>query len=53
MEPDSPRGTIKRRGFMGLLAGVAVGGRTLLEARDARAAVYAARQASGAPATWP
>ena len=53
MEPDSRRGTIKRRGFMGLLAGVAVGGRTLVEARDARAAVYAARQASGAPATWP
>ena len=53
MEPDARRGTLKRRGFMGLMAGLAVGGRTLLEARDARAAVYAARQASGASIAWP
>lgn len=53
MEPDSRRGTLKRRGFMGLMAGLAVGGRTLVEARDARAAVYAARRASGNTTSWP
>ncbi len=53
MEPDSPRGTLSRRGFVGVLAGLAVGGRTLLDARDARAAVYATRQAVGAPTAWP
>jgi aryl-alcohol dehydrogenase-like predicted oxidoreductase len=53
MEPESPRGTTTRRGFVGLLAGLAVGGRTLFETRDAGAAVHAARQASGAAGDWP
>jgi aryl-alcohol dehydrogenase-like predicted oxidoreductase len=35
---------------MGMLA---VGGRTLLESRDARAAVYAVREAGGDTAAWP
>jgi aryl-alcohol dehydrogenase-like predicted oxidoreductase len=42
-----------RRRFMKALAIVGVGGRTLLSTRDARAAVYAAKEASGSPASWP
>ncbi len=53
MEPESPRGTTTRRGFVAMLGALAVGGRTLVEARDARAAVYAARQAGGTAGDWP
>lgn len=46
-------GAVSRRKFVQSAAMLAVGGRTLLDSRDARAAVYAAREAGGTPAPWP
>ena len=46
-------GSVSRRRFIQYLAMLAVGGRTLLDSRDARAAIYAARGAVGAQTAWP
>ena len=53
MGRDNDFGAISRRRFVQYLAMLAVGGRTLLDSRDARAALYAAREAGGATAEWP
>lgn len=47
------RGLPSRRRFLKALAVVGIGGRTLIATRDARAAVYAAKEASGAAGPWP
>ncbi len=53
MDPESPYSGLNRRSFLQYLAMIGVGGKTLLESRDARAAVYAAKDAGGATAEWP
>jgi aryl-alcohol dehydrogenase-like predicted oxidoreductase len=53
MEHERETASLSRRRFIQALAVLAVGGRTLLSTRDARAAIYAARGASGAEASWP
>ena len=53
MGRDNDFGAISRRRFVQYLAMLAVGGRTLLDSRDARAALYAARETGGATAEWP
>jgi aryl-alcohol dehydrogenase-like predicted oxidoreductase len=50
---DQDTGSISRRRFVQYLAMLIVGGRTLLNSGDARAAFYAARQAAGADGAWP
>ncbi len=45
--------SVDRRKFIQYLAMLAVGGRTLLTSGDARAAIYAARDAGGGVAAWP
>ncbi len=52
-DDERARDGLSRRRFVQLLAMLAVGGRTLLQSRDARAAVYAAREAAGASGGWP
>jgi len=47
MAPESPYSFVNRRKFIQYLAMVGVGGRTLLQTRDARAAVDAAKNAAG------
>ena len=46
-------GAINRRRFIQYLAMLTVGGRTFLNSGDARAAIYAAREAGGGEAAWP
>ena len=53
MTPDDPYGDVNRRKFMQYLAMLGVGGRTLLQSGDARAAAYAAKGAAGDKAEWP
>jgi aryl-alcohol dehydrogenase-like predicted oxidoreductase len=53
MRRDRDEGSISRRRFVQFLAMLAVGGRTFLNSGDARAAVYAAREAGGSEAAWP
>lgn len=53
MESERSTMSVSRRRFIQALAMLAVGGRTLLDSGDARAAVYAARVASGSQADWP
>jgi len=53
MDHDPDTQSISRRRFIQALAMLAVAGRTLLDSGDARAAVYAAREAGGAKAVWP
>jgi aryl-alcohol dehydrogenase-like predicted oxidoreductase len=53
MPSDSPRMLTSRRSLLRSLVAVGVGGRALLRTGDARAAVYAARDAAGSPADWP
>ena len=50
---DESGRSISRRKFVQALGALAVGGRTLLDSRDARAALYAAREAAGSPEAWP
>lgn len=52
-EPESRPPTKSRRSFLKMAAVAGIGGRTLLRTRDAGAAVYAAKAASGQPAEWP
>lgn len=47
------KGTTNRRTFLQYLGMLGVGGQTLLQSRDARAAVYAARDAIGESVPWP
>jgi aryl-alcohol dehydrogenase-like predicted oxidoreductase len=53
MGRDRDTGSISRRRFIQYLGMLAVGGRTLLSSGDARAAVYAAREAVGSEPDWP
>jgi aryl-alcohol dehydrogenase-like predicted oxidoreductase len=53
MGGDRDTGSISRRRFIQNLAMLAVGGRTFLSSGDARAAIYAAREAGGSEADWP
>jgi len=53
MDPESPYSALNRRSFLQYLAMIGAGGKTLLQSRDARAAVYAAKDAGGAAAEWP
>jgi aryl-alcohol dehydrogenase-like predicted oxidoreductase len=53
MGRDRDTGSISRRRFIQYLAMLAVGGRTFLSSGDARAAIYAAREAGGSEAAWP
>jgi aryl-alcohol dehydrogenase-like predicted oxidoreductase len=53
MGRDPDTGSISRRRFIQYLAMLAVGGRTFLNSGDARAAIYAAREAGGSEAAWP
>ncbi len=53
MGSDRDTGSISRRRFIQYLAMLAVGGRTLLSSGDARAAIYAAREAGGSEPDWP
>jgi aryl-alcohol dehydrogenase-like predicted oxidoreductase len=53
MGRDRATGSISRRRFIQYLAMLAVGGRTLLGSGDARAAIYAAREAAGTESDWP
>jgi aryl-alcohol dehydrogenase-like predicted oxidoreductase len=53
MTPDDPYGDVNRRKFMQYLAMLGVGGRTLLQSGDARAAAYAAKGAAGDKTEWP
>jgi hypothetical protein len=46
-------GRVSRRNFLTYAAILAVGWRTLLSSRDARAAVYAARESAGGASVWP
>ncbi len=48
-----PTGRTDRRSFLQALAILGIGGQTLLRSGDARAAVYAARAASGRDVAWP
>jgi aryl-alcohol dehydrogenase-like predicted oxidoreductase len=50
---DQDTGSISRRRFVQYLAMLIVGGGSLLNSGDARAAFYAARQAAGADGAWP
>jgi hypothetical protein len=45
--------SVNRRRFIQYLAVLGAGGRTLLDTRDARAAIYAAREAAGGESKWP
>ena len=49
--PTKP--TESRRSFLKMAAVAGIGGRALLRTRDAGAAVYAAKAASGQPTEWP
>lgn len=53
MGHDRDTGSISRRRFIQALAMLAIGGRTFLSSGDARAAIYAAREAGGNQADWP
>jgi len=57
MKPEdpqtSPYSALNRRSFLQYAAMIGVGGKTLLQSRDARAAVYAAKEAGGAASGWP
>jgi aryl-alcohol dehydrogenase-like predicted oxidoreductase len=50
---EHPYSFVSRRKFIQYLAMIGIGGRTLLQTRDARAAVYAAKDAVGAETAWP
>ncbi len=53
MEGGRIAGSVSRRSFVKYAAMLAVGGRTFLNSGDARAAIYAARDAAGTPGVWP
>ncbi|MEO1934547.1 MAG: hypothetical protein ABGX04_07155, partial [Myxococcales bacterium] len=53
MDPESPYDAVSRRKFMQVLGMIGVGGRTLLETGNARAAVDAAKDAAAGEKTWP
>jgi predicted aldo/keto reductase-like oxidoreductase len=53
MEPEQPTGTTSRRKFLQYSAMLSVGWQTLMSSRDARAAVYAAKEAAGVGSLWP
>jgi aryl-alcohol dehydrogenase-like predicted oxidoreductase len=53
MTEHAPTPLADRRRFLRMLAIAGVAGRTLLDSRDARAAVYAAKTAAGADVAWP
>ncbi len=53
MGNDRDTGFISRRRFIQYLAMLAVGGRAFLSSGDARAAIYAAREAGGSEPDWP
>jgi len=53
MGHDDDTKSISRRRFIQSMAMLAVAWRTLLDSGDARAAVYAAREAGGGEAAWP
>ena len=53
MGRDRDAGSISRRRFIQYFAMLAVGGRAFLSSGDARAAIYAAREAGGSEADWP
>lgn len=53
MARDPHSKPLNRRRFIQYLAMLGIGGRTLLQSGDARAAVYAARNAVGAEGKWP
>jgi aryl-alcohol dehydrogenase-like predicted oxidoreductase len=53
MDPESPYSALNRRSFLQYAAMIGVGGKTLFESRDARAALYAAKDAGGATTQWP
>jgi aryl-alcohol dehydrogenase-like predicted oxidoreductase len=50
---EHPYSFLNRRKFIQYLAMIGVGGRALFQTRDARAAVYAARDAAGGETAWP
>ncbi len=53
MGPDPESASLTRRRFLQASAMLAVAWKTLLDSGDARAAIYAAREAGGAEAAWP
>ena len=53
MKLEQPTGTTNRRRFLQYAAMLGVGWRTLMNSGDARAAVYAAREAAGDKDLWP
>ncbi len=53
MERERDADSISRRKFVQYLAMLTVGGRTFLNSGDARAAIYAARDAAAGPSAWP
>ena len=53
MRHEQDTESINRRRFIQYLAMLTVAGRTFLNSGDARAAVYAARDAAGGEAAWP
>jgi aryl-alcohol dehydrogenase-like predicted oxidoreductase len=50
---EHPYSFVNRRKFIQILAMIGIGGRALLQTRDARAAVHAARNAVGGETAWP
>jgi aryl-alcohol dehydrogenase-like predicted oxidoreductase len=50
---EHPYSFVNRRKFIQVLAMIGIGGRALLQTRDARAAVHAARSAVGGETAWP
>ncbi len=53
MGREQGTGSISRRRFIQTLSMLVVAGRTFLDSGDARAAIYAAREAAGDAAAWP
>ena len=53
MRHEQDPGSISRRRFIQIMAMLAVGARTFWNSGDARAAVYAAREAAGGEFIWP
>ena len=53
MGPKRDAEFISRRKFVQVLGMLTVGGRTFLNSGDARAAIYAARDAAAGPTAWP
>ena len=50
---EHPYRFVNRRKFIQYLAMIGIGGRSLVQTGDARAAVYAARDAAGGESAWP